>query len=86
MNTITYKDLKNWYTENEEAKQLAKEVFGNHQPSIYQTGFYSAPSWNWGYKIGLVIVENKHYEVVTQFGEVVAAREVYIPTYEEASR
>lgn len=89
MNTISYKDLKQWYTDNDDAKALAKEVFGDKQPSIYRTGFYSAPSWNWGYQIGLVNVVNDDdsetaYEVVTQFGSVVAARFAYIPTVEVA--
>lgn len=79
MNTLTYKELKDWYTQNDEAKALAKEVFGDRQPSIYRTGFYSAPSWNWGYVIGLVTVNGQVYKVVTQFGAVVAARKEYIP-------
>lgn len=92
MNTISYKDLKNWYIENNEAKALAKQVFGDKQPSIYRTGFYSAPSWNWGYIIGIVkverteankIFEDKYFEVVTQSGEVKAAREIFIPTLQE---
>lgn len=82
MNTISYKELKDYYTNNDEAKQLAKDVFGDKQPSTYQTGFYSAPSWNWAYRIGLVQVGGQTYEVVTQFGEVVAARYANIPVME----
>lgn len=83
MNTISYKELKQWYTQNDDAKTLAKEVFGGKQPNIYSTGFYSAPSWNWGYRIGLVQVGEQTYEVVTQFGSVVAARLAYIPTLDK---
>lgn len=87
MNTISYKDLKAFYLDNEKAQQTAREVFGKTQPSVYQTGFYSAPSWNWGYIIGITSVQRilsntqivKYYEVVTQFGEVKGAREIYIP-------
>jgi hypothetical protein len=90
MNTIKYKDLNNWYL-SDERKKLAKEVFGNKQPNIFRTGFYSAPSWNWGYEIGIVGVNEidynglqeettKYYEVVTQFGEVVGAIEINLPT------
>lgn len=79
MNTISYKELKDYYTQNGDAKALAKEVFGDKQPNIYRTGFYSAPSWNWGYLIGLVTVKGQVYEVVTQFGSVVAARKEYLP-------
>lgn len=86
MNTIKYSELKRWYL-NDEARATAKEYFGDQQPSIHSTGFYSAPSWNWGYHIGIVGVirhrgeplDIKYFEVVTQFGAVVGARPVYIP-------
>lgn len=78
-NTISHRELKDWYLDNENAIQLADMVFGDKQPSIYRTGFYSAPSWNWAYIIGLVKVGDNVYEVVTQFGEVKAARVAYIP-------
>ncbi len=74
----------------------AKEVFGNTQPQIIQTGWYSTPSWNWSYQVGFCDVmidviapggkgqipyameqELQLFEVVTQFGEVKAARRVY---------
>ena len=80
MNTISYKNLKNYHLENEEAKENAKKYFGDKQPNIYRTGFYSAPSWNWGYQIGIVGTDGKWFEVVTQFGQVKSAREIYLPT------
>lgn len=94
MNTITYRDLKNWFLNNDEAKVNAKKYFGDNQPEIYRTGFYSSPSWNWGYQIGIVGVNvsyeetqadpsaasgTKWFEVVTQFGQVKAARAIYLP-------
>lgn len=94
MNTIKYKDLKHWYLDNTEAQANAAKYFGKDQPRIYETGFYSAPSWNWGYTIGIVGVAGsgsdhdgngiqsgvtKWFEVVTQFGAVVAARPVDLP-------
>ena len=93
MNTIRYKELKQWYLEDGIAKENAKKYFDNIQPRIFQTGFYSAPSWNWGYELGIVGVDGtgengiqsgntKWFEVVTQFGQVKSAREVYIPTIE----
>ena len=54
MNTIKYQDLKKWYLENKTAKENAKKYFENNQPSIFRTGFYSSPNWNWGYEIGIV--------------------------------
>ena len=79
MNTIKYRDLQNLYLNNKDARALAKEIFGDRQPSIYQTGFYSSPSWNWGYQIGLVReADNKIYEVVTRFGCVEAARKIWL--------
>lgn len=88
MNTINYKDLKNWYLDNTDARENAKKYFGDKQPSIYNTGFYSAPSWNWGYNLGIAGVnsegEIKYFEVVTQFGGVKAARRIHVPIIEEA--
>ncbi len=81
MNTIKYADLKRWYL-NDDARALAKRVFGDHQPSINETGFYSAPSWNWGYRIGLVAVNGTTYEVVTAFGCVEGAIRAFIPEYD----
>lgn len=92
MNTINYKDLKNWYLDNAEAKENAAKYFGKRQPSIHQTGFYSSPSWNRGYIIGIAGVgsinsdgetSTIYFEVVTQFGEVKAARKIYIPVVRE---
>ena len=91
MNTVSYKELKDCYLNNETARENAKKYFGMNQPTIHETGFYSAPSWNWAYRIGIVGVggtgENgiqsgtiKWFEVVTQFGEVKAAIEIYLPT------
>lgn len=79
MNTLKYKDLKAWYLDNETATENAKKYFGKNQPSIHRTGFYSAPSWNWGYEIGITGVAGKWFEVVTQFGGVVAAVEINLP-------
>lgn len=84
MNTIKYEQLKLWYL-NDTAKEMAKKIFGDRQPSILETGFYSAPSWNWGYHIGIVgvILEGggtpQYFEVCTQFGTVVGARYTSIP-------
>ena len=75
MNTIKYSDLKQWFIQNEQAKKLAKDIFGDKQPRVFQTGFYSALSWNWGYIIGIAKDDaGEIYEVVTQFGAVKAAR------------
>ncbi len=101
MNTLSYKELKDWYINNDQAKANAKEYFGDSQPSVHDIGFYSSPSWNWGYRIGIVGVNgsgSKHttteglvygngiqsgtvrwFEVVTQFGSVVAARQINLP-------
>jgi hypothetical protein len=90
MNTISYKDLKDYYLNNDTAKENAKKYFGDVQPNIHQIGFYSAPSWNWAYQLGIVGIngngENgiqsgtvKYFEVVTQFGVVKAARAIYLP-------
>lgn len=88
MGNISYRELKVWFIENEEAKQLAKDVFGDKQPSILETDSYHPSGANWSYRIGLVqvkrtetnkIFEDAVYEVVTQFGVVKAARRVHLP-------
>jgi hypothetical protein len=87
--TISYKDLREFYLNNEEAKTNAKKYFGTMQPSFHQIGYYSSPSWNWSYQIGITCLyssdwsENKYFEVVTQFGEVKAARQIYMPIMEQ---
>jgi hypothetical protein len=101
MNTISYKDLKDFYLNSADAKGNAKKYFGSKQPSVYYTGYYSAPSWNWAYQLGIVGVIGtglihttsegleygndiepgviRYFEVVTQFGGVVAARQINLP-------
>jgi hypothetical protein len=82
MNTISYKDLKQQYLNNETCREYAKKYFGNNQPNIFVTGFYSSNTWNWGYMIGIVGVgktKTDWFEVVTQFGEVVSARPINLP-------
>ncbi len=78
MGKITRKELNNYYLIDEKL-EAAKNIFGNQKLTIYQTGYYSAPSWNWGYFIGLVVKDGKTYEVVTRFGEVVSAMQFYLP-------
>jgi len=77
---IDRKEL-NSFINNKDNQATAKEVFGDKQPSIIQTGWYSAPSWNWSYQVGfcdvMVNSELQIFEVVTQFGSVEAARRVY---------
>jgi hypothetical protein len=68
MNTISYKELKDWYLNNEDAKANAKKYFGDNQPSLHETGFYSAPSWNWGYKLGIVGVNGTGSDYKTEEG------------------
>lgn len=92
MNTIKYKDLRTMFLDNELNRKNAKQYFGDRQPMIFQTGFYSAPSWNWGYVIGIASIEilasngdreldeTKTFEVVTRFGQVESAREIVIPS------
>jgi hypothetical protein len=70
------------FLDNKENKATAKEVFGDHQPSIIKTGWYSAPSWNWSYSYGITQQEGKTYFVVTGFGQVEAAREFDLSRYD----
>lgn len=73
------KQLQKWGKDNEVIQKLmAKEMV---QPSIYRTAYYSAPSWNWAYEIGLATIDGVVYELLTQFGSIKGGREIYMPTY-----
>lgn len=43
--------------------------------AIGWVGGYSAPSWNWGYKVGAFLYNGKVQIAVFQFGHVVARGE-----------
>lgn len=83
---IERKEVLN-FLKDSEYKQNAETYFGKHQPSIYKTGWYSTDSWNWAYEIGLTSYHRtgqdakdfgkvQWFEVITQFGSVVAARKI----------
>lgn len=82
MSNYTRKDVelfKCWGAENPVISKLMKKDMV--QPSIFATGYYSAPSWNWAYNFGIVKLGGKTYEVMTQFGSIAGGREIYIPNY-----
>lgn len=85
MNTISRKELNELYLNNEGGIANAKKYFGNRQPSIYRTGRYSSPSWDWVYEIGITTIKTDtdllYFEVVTQFGRVVSAIPLYLDMY-----
>jgi len=90
------------FVDNKDYIDNAKLYFGNHQPTIFQTGWYSAPSWNWSYIVGIAGIKGEgqfytteegltygngvevgttqYFEVVTQFGGVVASRPINLYT------
>lgn len=79
------------FIDDKEFKDNAQAYFGDHQPHIWQTGYYSAPGWNWAYQVGITCINDyfddrsvsgrQYFEVVTQFGEVKAARKINLPAY-----
>ena len=82
----------NRFINDKELQQNAKTYFPDHQPHIFQTGYYSAPSWNWSYQVGITSIARtkqdakdfgdvQYFEVVTQFGEVKAARKINLSAY-----
>lgn len=70
---------KQWGEENKVIAKLMKQT--RFQPYMFTTGYYSAPSWNWGYVFGIVKIGKAYYELMTQFGCIVGGREIYIDTY-----
>jgi hypothetical protein len=62
-------------------QETAKCYFSTHQPHIWSTGWYSAPSWNWAYNVGITHVDGQYFEVVTAFGQVEAARKISLDSY-----
>jgi hypothetical protein len=71
--------LKQWGQENEVVSELIKN---GAQPTLTMIGYYSAPSWNWAYQIGIVRIGTEFYELLTQFGQVKGGREIYMPSYD----
>ena len=85
--TYTRQDVKQfeqWGEAYEVISKLMKQ--GMVQPSIFATGYYSAPSWNWSYNFGIVKLGGKFYEVMTQFGSIKGGREIYIPQYTKTGK
>ena len=85
-NTITYQDLKSYYLENPTALENAKKYFGDEQPNYHVIGYYHPSGANWNYQLGIVGIawgdQSKFFEIVTQFGQVKAARQINIPVME----
>lgn len=87
MSNYTAQDVKlykQWGEENEVISKLMKKDMV--QPSIFNTGYYSAPSWNWAYQFGIVKLGSKTYEVMTRFGSIEGGREIYIPKYTKTGK
>lgn len=42
--------------------------YNNSTMASYRTGFYSSPSWNWGYIIGIVGVNGQGHKHITEEG------------------
>lgn len=84
---MKYSDVKlyrEWGEQNPVISKLMKD--DNFQPNIFQTGFYSAPSWNWGYVFGIVTIGGTVYEVMTRFGSLEGGREIYMPKYTKTGK
>ena len=79
----SFRENINRFVNNKEAQQNAKTYFSDHQPNVCQAGYYSASSRNWNYEVGMTHIARtgqdvQYFEVVTQFGEVKAARRFII--------
>lgn len=80
---VTAKDVKmlqQWGNENTTIKKMMNK---GTQPSIFQTGVYWPSNANWGWVIGIVVIGQKTYEVLTRFGAVEGGREIYVPEYNQ---
>jgi hypothetical protein len=91
---MNHKDLK-MQLKDKGSMENAKKYFGEIQPRIFQTDFYQPKNANWAYIIGIVGVNNttdngiqnsihledvKWFKVITQFGKILSANEIYLPT------
>lgn len=76
------KQFQEWGKDNKVINKLMTSTKRSEfQPSMFVTGYYSAPSWNWAYQFGIVKIGKNYYELMTQFGGVVGGREIYIDKY-----
>lgn len=69
MSKFLYKEIK------EIISRTPKELDNKSTTDIHNIewiGGYSAPSWNWGYKVGAFVYKNKVCVAVFQFGHIVA--------------
>lgn len=73
------KQYKEWGKNDAVISKLMKQDM--FQPSLFATGYYSAPSWNWAYQFGIVKIGGKLYEVMTRFGSIEGGREMYVVSY-----
>ena len=75
MYKASYKDIK-WLLGCDDSAEV-KELFKGIQPSGLEVAYFapSAPSGaNWRYRVLITTLNDKHYEVVTVFGEVKGGR------------
>jgi len=73
------KRLIEWGKDDEVvSKLISKEMI---QPRIERVAYYSAPSWNWAYEIGIAEIDGVLYELLTQFGSVKGGRQLWLPKY-----
>lgn len=76
-----YKDIKDIYEWCEKyADDMAKELLGK-QLSIHEVAYYTPSQANWSYRLGVVKVDSRVYEVVEVFGAIKAVKLANLPEY-----
>lgn len=74
MYKATYKNIK-WLLDCDGSRDVEK-IFEGIQPRGYDIAYYTPSTANWCYGVSIVKLDNKIYEVVTQFGVVRGGREL----------
>jgi hypothetical protein len=73
------KQLQTWGEEDEVIKKLMEREMV--QPRVFITDYYYPSTANWSWQIGIAKIDDKYYELLTQFGSIKGGREIYFHEY-----
>lgn len=79
-----YSDIKAVYDWCEKyADDMAKELIGK-QLALHEVAYFTPSQANWAYRLGVVKVDSRLYEVVEVFGTIKAVKLASLPEYSMA--
>ena len=76
---ILYKEIVRLKNELDNYPVLLAARAQDLQPSLQTIGYFSPSGANWSYIVGYTRINGDVYQVVTQFGQIVGGKRVYIP-------